>query len=148
MSQQFPCAEQTHNETHNRKIYKHVASLVILDLLGDGSHSAALGSGQLQAAISVLLNVRAAGLSILTVFLCLGTIVFCYLFFASRYIPRWLAVWGMLASLLMLVVTFTDILLPTLPEAIPTASVVPFALFEVVVGLWLILRGVNVQRSH
>jgi len=76
-----------------------LASLVVLHLLGGGDHSTILGTERSQALVGLLLSVRAAGLTTLTVFLCLGTIVFCYLFFKSRYIPRALAVWGMSSRL-------------------------------------------------
>ncbi len=124
-----------------------LASLVILHLLSGGGHSAVLEGEQLQALVGLLLNVRTAGLEILTVFLCLGTIVFCYLLFKSRYVPRGLAVWGMLAFLLMLTNTFVSILSPNLPAMIQTVCLIPVALFEVVIGLWLLFKGVNVQQT-
>ena len=124
-----------------------LAGLIIGQLLSGGAHSTALETGQVRALVELLLGVRSAGLDILTVFLCLGTIVFCYLFFRSRYIPRALSVWGMLAFLLMLVVTFVGILVPSFPSMIQTISVIPVALFEVAIGLWLLIRGVSVREG-
>ncbi len=124
-----------------------LASLVILHLLGGAGSSTGLAPGQLPAFVEMLLHVRAAGLEILTVFLCLGTIVFCYLFLKSRYIPRALSVWGMGACLFLLVVTFLGILSPDLPAVVNTVSVVPVVLFELAIGLWLLFKGVNLPGS-
>ncbi len=124
-----------------------LASLVILHLLGGAGSSTGLAPGQLPAFVELLLNVRAAGLEILTVFLCLGTIIYFYLFFKSRYIPRALAVWGMSAFTLMLTVTFAKILAPDLSPVMQTVSLIPVVLFELVIGLWLLFKGVNVQQT-
>ena len=76
-------------------------SFIVLQLLNGGDYSTAFETGQLQALIGLFLNVRNAGLNIVIVFLCLGTIVFCYLFFKSRYVPRILAAWGIFSFSLM-----------------------------------------------
>jgi hypothetical protein len=113
-----------------------------------GSAGASLRRASRIAGLAYLLiKVRTAGLSILTVFLCLGTNVFCYLFFKSRYIPRAPAVWGMCAFMLTMTVTFADILLPNLAAVVQTVSLISVVLFEMVIGLWLPFTGVTIQRT-
>lgn len=124
-----------------------LASLVILHLLSGGGHSTVPEMEQVRGLVGLLLNVRAAGLTVLTAFLCLGTIIFCYLFFKSRYVPRALAVWGMAACLLMLAVAFAGILVRDLPRMVETACVMPVALFEAVIGLWLLFKGIAIRPA-
>lgn len=101
---------------------------------------------QLQALVGLFLDVQTAGLNIVMIFMGLGGIVFCYLFFKSKYIPRILAAWGILTYLTMLILSFVNILLPNLPKMIAIVLYTPGALFEVTTGLWLLFKGVNVQQ--
>ena len=100
---------------------------------------------QLQALVGLFLDVRTAGIFIVTIFVSLGTIVFFYLFFKSRYIPRILAAWGIFSFSLALLYSFVNILF--LPVAmIEFVYLIPGALFEVLIGLWLLIKGVNVEQ--
>jgi hypothetical protein len=101
---------------------------------------------QLQALVGLFLDVRTAGLDVVLIFIGMGGTVFCYLFFKSKYVPRILAVWGMLTYLSMLILAFVSILLPNLPETIKMAFYVPGGLFEIIFGLWLLIKGVNVEQ--
>jgi hypothetical protein len=118
-----------------------VSSVVGLLVMGKG-HLSVFSVEQLQVLVSLVLKVRSAGLTVVIVFLCLGTIVFCYLFYKSRYIPRWLATWGILAFFLMLVQSFAGILVPNNSLMVFGA---PAILFEIFIGLWLLFKGINVQ---
>jgi len=103
-------------------------------------------TGQLQALVGLFLDVRGAGLDVVLIFIGMGGTVFCYLFYKSRYIPRILAVWGILTYLTMLIISFVSILSPDLPETIKLAFYAPGGLFEITVGFWLLFKGVNVQQ--
>jgi hypothetical protein len=119
-------------------------SFIVLQLLNSGDYSTAFETGQLQAMIGLFLNVRNAGLNIVIVFLCLGTIVFCYLFFKSRYVPRILAAWGIFSFLLMFIYSFVNILFPDYAAMIQTVCWTPAILFEIIFGLWLLFKGIKV----
>jgi hypothetical protein len=101
---------------------------------------------QLQALVGLFLDVRNAGLDVVLIFIGMGGTVFCYLFFKSKYVPRILAAWGMLTYLSMLILAFASILLPNLPETIKMAFYAPGGLFEIIIGLWLLVKGVNVEQ--
>jgi len=118
-----------------------VSSVMALLMTGT-DYLTVFSTEQLQALVGLFLKVRAAGLTVVIVFLCLGTIVFCYLFYKSRYIPRWLAIWGILAFFLMLVQSFAGILVPNNSLIVIGA---PAILFEIFIGLWLLFKGINVQ---
>jgi hypothetical protein len=107
---------------------------------------AALEQDQLQALVGLFLQLRSAGLDVVLIFIGMGGTVFCYLFFTSKYVPRILAVWGMITYLSMLILALVSILLPSLPESVKMIFYAPGGLFEVIIGLWLLIKGVKVQQ--
>ena len=121
-----------------------VLSGLIPLLLLDGA--AESETKQLQALVGLFLEVQTAGLNIVMIFMGLGGTVFCYLFFKSKCIPRILAAWGIFTYLTMLIFSFVNILFPNLPEMIAIVLYTPGALFEVIIGLWLLFKGVNFQQ--
>jgi len=124
-----------------------LSSVVISQLLNGENYSAVFEAEQLQALlVGLFLDVQSAAISILIVFFSLGTIVFCYLFFKSKYIPRILAVFGIFSLLLVLIKAFLVILFPNIPAMIQIVFHLPSGLFEVIIGLWLLIKGVNVEQ--
>jgi hypothetical protein len=107
---------------------------------------AALETEQLQALVGLFLDVRSAGLDVVLMFIGMGGTVFCYLFFKSKCVPRILAAWGMLTYFSMLILSFVSILSPDLPGAVRMAFYVPGGLFEIIFGLWLLIKGVNQEQ--
>jgi hypothetical protein len=109
---------------------------------------AAFEHDQLQALVGLFLQVRSAGLDVVLIFIGMGGTVFCYLFFTSKYIPRILAVWGMLTYLSMLTLALVSILSPSLPESVKMIFYAPGGLFEIIIGIWLLIKGVNVEKKE
>jgi hypothetical protein len=105
----------------------------------------ALETEQVRALVGLFLNVRNAGLDVVLMFIGMGGTVFCYLFIISKYVPRTLAVWGILTYSSMLLLSVSSILLPNLPETIKMAFYAPGALFEITIGLWLLVKGINAE---
>lgn len=101
---------------------------------------------QLQALVGLFLDVRTAGLNIVMIFMGPGGIIFCYLFLKARYVPGVLAIWGIITYSTMLILSFVSILFPNLPEMISIVLYTPGAFFEVIFGLWLLFKGVSVQK--
>lgn len=102
---------------------------------------------QLQSLVSLFLDVRNVGLDIVLIFIGMGGAIFCYLFYTSRYVPRILAVWGMLTYLTMLILSFISILTP-ISESIKMVFYTPGGLFEITFGLWLLIKGINVEDGE
>jgi hypothetical protein len=117
-----------------------VLSLVTLALLTDSAPTAALGVEQAQALAATFLDVRTAALDVVLFFVGLGGTLFCYLFYASRYVPRALAAWGSVAYLSMLVLAIISITFPGHPPALETALYANGAVFELVFGAWLLFK--------
>lgn len=66
----------------------------------------------------------------------LGALMFYYLFYQSRLIPRWLSVWGLAGAVLYLAAP-----LSTMFGAALGFLMAPLALQELVLALWLIVKG-------
>ena len=120
-----------------------ISGLIPLQLL---KHEAAFGVDQLHSLAGLFLSMRNAGLDVVLIFIGAGGALFCYLFFKSRYIPRILSAWGMFTYLSMLTLAMTSILVPNLSETIRMAFYAPGGLFEIVIGLWLLFKGVNLDH--
>jgi hypothetical protein len=72
----------------------------------------------------------------------LGAFMYYYLFFQSRLIPRWLSGWGIVAIILMtaacVLALFSDN-----PVTGYILLAAPIALQEMVLAVWLIVKGFN-----
>ena len=102
---------------------------------------------QLQVPVGLILNTHTTLYSIPMVFLGLDMMVFSYLFFKSKYIPRILAGFGILSFALIFIHAFMYILVPEY-AAMPINQVIfwaPSGLFEILIGIWLLFKGVKVQ---
>jgi len=99
---------------------------------------------RLQVLARLAISAHGAGYNVGLFFAGLGSTVFCCLWFKSGYIPKALAVWGVIASALMGACAFTFIVFP---EAAKIVTVVyygaPIFTFELTTGLWLTLRGIR-----
>ena len=67
------------------------------------------------------------------------------LVFRSRFLPRFLGVWLMLACFAWMVLSFTGFLLPASEDTV-YAITQPIVLGEVVTMLWLVIMGAKEQR--
>jgi hypothetical protein len=116
----------------------------VLSLTGS-NFSPALNPEQLQALARLLISLDTGGNRAAALFFGLGSTLFCYLWFKSRYIPRLLAALGILASLVPTLVPLSAIVFSSLADA-PlrrARSGIPIAIFEVIVGFWLLTKGIN-----
>lgn len=99
----------------------------------------------MQALARLLISLDAGGNRVAALFFGLGSTVFCYLWFKSRYIPRLLAAWGILASLVPTFVPLSTIVFSALAD-VPLRRArtgIPIVIFEVAIGLWLLTKGIN-----
>ncbi len=123
-------------------------SFIALLLLNGTDYSSIFKTDHLQALVGLFLSVRTAGLDIVLIYVGLGGAVFCYLFFISKCIPRILAAWGIFTYLSMLILAIISILFPNHPEMIETVLYTLGTLFEVLLGVWLLFKGVNIQETE
>jgi hypothetical protein len=74
----------------------------------------------------------------------LGALLYNYLFFQAKLLPRWLSGWGIVAILLHLascLLAIFDIIGPSSPMQVFLLA--PSALQEIVLAVWLIVKGFN-----
>lgn len=102
---------------------------------------------QVQTLVKLFLDVRQSGLDIVLMFIGVGGVIFCYIFYHSNYVPKFLAGWGIFTYLTMLLLSFTSLLLPDIPETIKISLYAPGGLFELIFGFWLLLKGINLQNG-
>ena len=69
---------------------------------------------------------------------CLGALLFYVLLDRSRIVPRWMSLWGLITMLPLLTGTITQVYGYT----IPFYFYVPYVPFELVIGVWVLIRGV------
>jgi len=121
-------------------------SFIVLFVLEGNAPSNAFETEQLHALAGRFLDVRTAGLDIVLIFIGLGATIFCYLLLKSKYIPRWLAAWGMFTYLSMLSLALVSILFPNHPAMLEFVLYGAGELFELTLGFWLVFKGIDLQQ--
>jgi hypothetical protein len=119
-----------------------VSLLSLLTLSQQFANAGAADRASLQTIGNLLVSVRDHA-SLAGVFaFSLGAFMYYYLFFQSRLIPRWLSGWGIVAIILMtaacVLALFSDN-----PVTGYILLAAPIALQEMVLAVWLIVKGFN-----
>jgi len=75
---------------------------------------------------------------------CLGALLYYWVFFQSKLIPRWLSGWGLLGAALSLTVTLFSLFNPGFVVSwVHTLLNAPIALQEMFLAVWLMVKGFN-----
>lgn len=119
-----------------------VNSLAVLRLLSGAEYLQPIGAPELHSMAQLALGVQGAGMNMGFIPLGLGSAVFAYLLYRSRYVPRLLAGWGVFASLLLAAYAFTIIVFPK-AGALQLLPMLPMGIYEVTLGFWLLVHGVR-----
>ena len=121
-----------------------IVGFVKLRLFSSPQSIGALGAGQSQALVDLTRTAGFAAYNIAAIFFSIGSILFFYLFFKSRYIPRILSAFGVFASAAVTIICLGSLIFP---EHTATLQYVwaPMAIAEVTTGIWLILFAVKTQ---
>jgi hypothetical protein len=130
-------------------VFQIVAALGLLSLLTLSQEyvkAGALAAPAFQAAGALLLAVRFwASLLLAQIGFGLGALMYYYVFYQSRLIPRWLSGWGLIAIILHLTSVFlTNVgqIDPFLGSPILLLSM-PIFFQELTLAVWLIVKGFN-----
>jgi len=124
-----------------------VNSLVALRLLSGADDFKAFDVSQLHALARLALAAQGLAMRVGFVLLGLGSAVFGYLLLKSRYVPRALAAWGIFASLALAIVTLVIVVFPRAGDVMGLAYMAPMGLYEVGLGLWLLVKGIPAAPS-
>jgi hypothetical protein len=116
-------------------------SLVALDLLGDAHYLTAFRIDQIQALARQCLDVHGTAAEVGLIFFGLGAAVHSALLLKSRYIPRLLAGLYLAVALEVVICCVAIIVFPSLDAIIDPGFILPDFLVELIVGLWLLVKG-------
>lgn len=122
------------------------SALLTLRLLSGSDYLQSFDANQLQSLARLSISARGSGFYVAFVFLGLGSAVFAYLLFKSHYVPRVLAGWGVFASLVLVLGSLGVILSSTFAANASMVFMLPMFFYEVPLGLWFLIRGVDVPR--
>lgn len=114
-----------------------IISIIILLLINSQNTAESV-----QNTVALLFDIKDSIMNIVFTFLGFGSVLFCYLFYVSGYIPKLLAGFGILAFLLVFVASILVILF-SVESTVFTG--IPAILFEITIGVWLLVKGVKVE---
>lgn len=120
----------------------HLAALVVL---GGGQTLSAFSAEQLQALALLFLQLHAQGSNISMVLLGCYNFFIGYLIFRSIFLPRILGVLLAISGLCYLMNSFANFLSPAFAARLLPWILIP-GVAELLLALWLVVRGVNVAR--
>jgi hypothetical protein len=117
-----------------------VSLLALLNVAQRFAQAGTADRARFQAIGDALLGVRQEAILAGVFAFALGALMYYYVFYRSRLVPRWLAGWGVVAELLMLVACLSALFNHT-PVTSYTILVLPIAVQEMVMAVWLLGRG-------
>jgi hypothetical protein len=113
--------------------------LLLVELSRQHAEAASSGAPHLQILSSLLVATQGSTTAYFTsIVFSLGALMFYGLFYQSRLIPRWLSVWGLVGAVLYL----ASPLLAMFGHGLGLLMA-PLAVAEIVLAVWLIVRGLN-----
>jgi hypothetical protein len=123
-----------------------VDSLGVLRLLSGAPYLKSIDAGQLHSMAQLALSAQGEAVNMGFILLGLGSAVFAFLLFKSRFIPRLLSGWGVFASLLIGAYALSIIVFPK-AGALQVLPMLPMGIYEVSLGFWLLLKGAKIEPS-
>ena len=126
-----------------------LVSFIALQILNGEAYLTAFTPEQLQVPVGLILNAHTTLYSIPMVFLGLDMMVFSYLFFKSKYIPKILAGFGILSFALIFIHALMYIIAPKYAAMLISQIIfyAPSGLFEIIIGIWLLSKGIKIPSK-
>lgn len=121
-------------------------SFAILSLQSNPKYLQSFGIVQLEAIVDLARSADFASFNITTLSFSFGSIVFFYLFLQTRYIPRVLSAFGVFASIVTLLTSLGNLLVPAYADVIQFGWA-PIVIAEIATGFWLCVRGIRIESS-
>ncbi len=113
--------------------------LVLVELSREPAAVASAGAPHVQTLSGLLITTQGSVATWLTaIVFSLGALMFYYLFYRSRLVPRWLSVWGLVGAALYLAWPLSEMFGHGLG-----LLMAPLAVAELVLAVWLIVRGLD-----
>jgi hypothetical protein len=100
---------------------------------------------QTTGALSIAERASVTGL-VIPIFFCLGALLFYSLLYQSKLLPRFISVWGLIATALIIILNFLSLNME-ISISIGLIFALPIILNEIFLGIWLIVKGFNLSAS-
>jgi hypothetical protein len=121
----------------------------VLRLLSGASYLTIVGPDALAALARVSIGAHGSAYGVGLLLFGFGSSVFCYLWLRSGYIPKVLAVWGLVASAWIGICAFVFVVFPELQRVITIGYYGgPIFLFELIIGSWLVIKSVRLGTAN
>jgi hypothetical protein len=124
----------------------HFFLLLVVVLSQEYVHAAAPDASHYQTLGTILKAERGLTFRMVMIVVSLSGLMFHYLLFRSRLVPRFISVWGFIGATLALPAGMIAIVGYRAGAAMPTAAMIlglPTMLNEIFLGIWLIAKGFN-----
>ncbi len=121
-----------------------IVSFAALKLYIGADSMNAFSANQLAALVNLRSVANSAGFNIAAIFFSMGSILFFYLFLKGNSIPKVLSALGLFGSVLVPIVCFGSLISPQHAKMLQFGWL-PVGVAEILVGLWLLFKGVNVR---
>ena len=119
-------------------------SLLLIVALSQAAVQPASDASGFQALGALLLKAKEISTTSTEIVFPLGALMFYYVLYQSNLIPRWISGWGLAAAILFLATGLLDMFgLIGQMSAIQNLLALPIAVQEMVMALWLIVKGFN-----
>src|SRR5215210_7542305 len=102
-------------------------------------NAGASDASSLQALSTVFMQAQLDAYNIAMITLGISGLILCYSFYKSKLVPRLLAVWGLVGYAVILCGSVVEVL----GFNLLTIHAIPGGLWEVFIGVWLIVKGFN-----
>jgi len=123
-----------------------IFGFLTLRLYTSPESSAAMGSDRTQALIGLTSHATSDAYNIQAIFFSIGSMLFFYLFFKSRYIPGILSAFGVFASICVTIACFGSLIFPEHAATLQYGWA-PIGIAELIAGFWLMVFGVKIQAA-
>ena len=124
-----------------------ILSFVKLRIYTAANAVSGLELDQWQALMTLARSAGSTGFNFSTLFFGVGSIVFFHLFLKAGYLPKVQSVFGIFASILVVLTSFSGLVFPEHGDIIQFGWV-PMFISEIVTGLWLLFRGIRIHRHE
>lgn len=115
----------------------------VLQLLGSDANLNTFETDQLHTLSRVALRTKGDSYTVGFILLGLASAIFSYLLYKSNYIPRLLAGFGIFASTLFFIGNFAVLIFPEISKIAMPSWYASMFVFEIGLGLWLVIKGVR-----
>lgn len=120
-----------------------VAELVALNVAKDSHYAVALGGSQAAALMRAMLDIHSMAPVLGLIFFGLGAGTHAWLLWVARYIPRILAGAYLAVAAAIFISCSLVVVFPAIIDVIDPWIIAPDFFIELVVALWLLVRGVS-----